>query len=74
MNVTYRYLFTSNYSMCVDQCSENEACLSLNVWWVTKKCDLNNKSRLTSAACHVDETAATYMGMAREKGKLRYSI
>ena len=42
--------------------------------WVTKKCDLNNLSRLTCAACYVDETDATYMGMARELGKLRYSI
>lgn len=73
MNATYMSHFTSDYTMCVDLCLDDQDCLSLNFWWGTKKCDLNNQSRLSCASCYAEETDATYMGMARELGNLNYS-
>ena len=72
LNTTYNYSITDCYPSCVDLCLHDPVCMSLNFWWNTKKCDLNNSTRETCRACFVPEARSTYMGLGRHPGEAFY--
>ncbi|XP_068722667.1 contactin-associated protein-like 2 [Montipora capricornis] len=66
LHATYHYKFAKIFSNFVNECLNDPLCMSINFWWYTKKCDLNNKRKERScSACLVTEPYSTYMGMVK---------
>ena len=74
LHATYRSKVIQHFVVCVNECINDPPCMSINFWWDTEKCDLNNKTREHSCrACFVAEPYSTYMKMVKppaNQGKL----
>ena len=75
LNHTYKSLYTANYYSCLVACIDDSQCTSLNYWWYSSQCDLNNRSKYSAEAKFIiSDTSSTYMGFTmRETGNLRSS-
>lgn len=68
-NHTYKSLHSANYSNCLIACVNDSKCMSLNYWWYTSRCDLNNKTKYSAEPKSlIREISSTYMGLMREQG------
>ena len=69
LNHTYSKLYSHNYPGCLMACMEDPRCMSLNYWWYTSQCDLNNKTKHSAESKFLcRDTSSTYMGLMREPG------
>ncbi|KAM7434690.1 hypothetical protein ABFA07_015240 [Porites harrisoni] len=69
LNHTYSMLYSHNYPGCLMACMEDPRCMSLNYWWYTSQCDLNNKTKHSAESKFLcRDTSSTYMGLMREPG------
>ncbi|XP_068678972.1 neurexin-4-like [Montipora capricornis] len=74
LKATYHSKVVESFSDCVNECINDPPCMSINFWWYTKKCDLNNKRKENSCpACLVTEPYSTYMGMVKPPGNKGYA-
>lgn len=71
VNTTYNYSISDSFPSCIELCFNEPSCMSLNFWWDTKKCDLNNSTRENCRACFAEEPSSIYMGMGRYPGMKR---
>ena len=71
LNHTYESVYAANYPSCLKTCIEDSQCMSINYWWNTSQCDLNNKSKYSAEPTLLNlDASSIYMGLMREP---RYS-
>lgn len=69
LNHTYSKLYSHNYPGCLMACMDDPRCVSLNYWWYTSQCDLNNKTKYSAESKFLyRDASSTYMGLMREPG------
>ncbi|KAJ7380699.1 hypothetical protein OS493_007067 [Desmophyllum pertusum] len=69
LNHTYKSLYTENYPSCLMACMHDSQCTSLNYWWYSSQCDLNNRTKYSAEAkVFSRDISSTYMGLMREPG------
>ena len=69
LNHTYKSFYTEKYHSCPMACIHDSQCTSLNYWWYSSQCDLNNRTKYSAESkFFISDTFSTYMSLTSELG------
>ena len=69
INHAYKTVYSHNYPSCLMACMDDSQCRSLNYWWHTSQCELNNRTKYSAdSKFFIWDVSSTYMGLMREPG------